>query len=94
VKRVLRRSGRRATFRSPICGREARCLQGATKTLDAIADKAIEGTTTITFNKVGPDTRDYPAGGRIALQKAGGIKADVEVAKAVDDPDRTTRGLR
>ena len=57
----------------------------ATKLSDAVVDKQLKERTDLTYNKIGPEQRDsiLPAG--IALQKAGVIKADVDVKKAVDD---------
>jgi sulfonate transport system substrate-binding protein len=64
---------------------EKHAFQAATKLSDAVADKQLKERTTITFNKVGPEQRDSILQAGIALQKAGVIKADVDVKKALDD---------
>src|ERR1043165_1000400 len=64
---------------------EKHAFQAATKLSDAIADKQLKERTTITFNKVGPEQRDSILQAGIALQKAGVIKADVDVKKVLDD---------
>src|SRR5438270_9952164 len=60
-------------------------FQAATKLSDAIADKQLKERTTITFNKIGPEQRDSILQAGLALQKAGVIKPDVDVKKALDD---------
>src|SRR5437870_10070687 len=64
---------------------EKHALQAATKLSDAIADKQLKERTTITFKKIGPEQRDSILQAGIALQKAGVIKADVDVKKTLDD---------
>jgi sulfonate transport system substrate-binding protein len=64
---------------------EKKSFQAATKLNDAIADRHLKERTTITFNKIGPEQRDSILQAGIALQKAGVLKADVDVKKAVDD---------
>src|SRR6478609_3757748 len=64
---------------------EKHAFQTATKLSDAIADKQLKERTTITFNKIGPEQRDSILQAGLALQKAGVIKADVDVKKALDD---------
>ena len=64
---------------------EKKSFQAATKLNDAIADRQLQERTTITFNKIGPEQRDSILQAGIALQKAGVLKADVDVKKAVDD---------
>jgi sulfonate transport system substrate-binding protein len=64
---------------------EKKSFQAATKLNDAIADRQLKERTTITFNKIGPEQRDSILQAGIALQKAGVLKADVDVKKAVDD---------
>ena len=55
------------------------------KLSDAVADKQLKERTTITYNKIGAEQRDSILQAGIALQKAGVIKADVDVKKAVED---------
>src|SRR3954469_7437791 len=57
----------------------------ATKLSDAIADKQLKERTTITYNKIGAEQRDSILQAGLALQKAGVIKADVDVKKTLDD---------
>jgi sulfonate transport system substrate-binding protein len=64
---------------------EKHAFQAATKLSDAIADKQLKERTTITYNKIGAEQRDSILQAGIALQKAGVIKADVDVKKALDD---------
>ena len=64
---------------------EKHAFQAATKLSDAIADKQLEERTTITYNKIGPEQRDSILQAGLALQKAGVIKTDVDVKKALDD---------
>lgn len=52
---------------------------------DAVVDKQLKERTGLTFNKVGPEQRESILEAGVALQKAGVIKADVDVKKAVDD---------
>src|SRR3954464_4203099 len=64
---------------------EKHAFQAATKLSDAIADKQLKERTTITYNKIGAEQRDSILQAGLALQKAGVIKADVDVKKALDD---------
>src|SRR3954449_415285 len=64
---------------------EKHAFQTATKLSDAIADKQLKERTAITYNKIGPERRDSILQAGIALQKAGVIKADVDVKKTLDD---------
>jgi sulfonate transport system substrate-binding protein len=64
---------------------EKKSFQAATKLSDAIADRQLKERTAITFNKIGPEQRESILQAGIALQKAGVLKADVDVKKAVDD---------
>jgi sulfonate transport system substrate-binding protein len=52
---------------------------------DAVVDKQLKERTGLTFNKVGPEQRESILEAGVALQKAGVIKANVDVKKAVDD---------
>jgi sulfonate transport system substrate-binding protein len=85
VKRVLAVYEEARKFSLANYADEKHAFQAATKLSDAIADKQLKERTTITFNKVGPEQRDSILQAGIALQKAGVIKADVDVTKAVDD---------
>src|SRR5436309_1251638 len=64
---------------------EKHAFQAATKLSDAIADKQLKERTTITYNKIGAEQRDSILQAGIALQKAGVIKPDVDVKKALDE---------
>src|SRR3954452_16710206 len=64
---------------------EKHAFQAATKLSDAIADKQLKERTAITYNKIGAEQRDSILQAGIALQKAGVIKASVDVKKALDD---------
>jgi sulfonate transport system substrate-binding protein len=64
---------------------EKKAFQAATKLSDAIADRQLKERTAITFNKIGPEQRDSILQAGLALQKAGVLKAEVDVKKAVDD---------
>ena len=58
---------------------------GVTGLADAVVDKQLKERTGLTFNKVGPEQRESILEAGLALQKAGVIKPDVDVKKAVDD---------
>jgi sulfonate transport system substrate-binding protein len=64
---------------------EKHAFQAATKLSDAIADKQLKERTAITYNKIGAEQRYSILQAGIALQKAGVIKADVDVKKTLDD---------
>ncbi len=64
---------------------EKHAFQAATKLSDAIADKQLKERTAITYNRIGSEQRDSILQAGIALQKAGVIKADVDVKKVLDD---------
>jgi sulfonate transport system substrate-binding protein len=64
---------------------EKRVFIAATKLPDAVADKQLKERTKITFNRVGPEQRESILEAGLALQKAGVIKADVDVKKVLDD---------
>jgi sulfonate transport system substrate-binding protein len=57
----------------------------ATNLDGVVVDKQLKERTEITHNRVGPAQRDSILEAGIALQKAGVIKADVDVRKALDD---------
>jgi sulfonate transport system substrate-binding protein len=64
---------------------EKKAFQTATKLSDAIADIQLKQRTDLNYNKIGPEQRDSILQAGIALQKAGIIKADVNVEKSLDD---------
>src|SRR2546423_6621807 len=64
---------------------EKHAFQAATKLSDAIADKQLKERTTITYSRIGAEQRDSILQAGLALQKAGVIKADVDVKKALDE---------
>jgi sulfonate transport system substrate-binding protein len=85
VKRVLAVYEEARKYSLANYNEEKHAFQAATKLSDAVADKQLKERTGITFNKIGPDQRDSILQAGIALQKAGVIKADVDVKKALDD---------
>src|SRR6188474_1890928 len=85
VKRVLAVYEEARKFSLANYDEEKKSFQHATKLSDAIADKQLKERTGITFNKIGPEQRDSILQAGIALQKAGVIKADVDVQKTLDD---------
>jgi sulfonate transport system substrate-binding protein len=85
VKRVLAVYEEARKYSLANYAEEKHAFQAATKLSDAIADKQLKERTTITYNKIGPEQRDSILQAGIALQKAGVIKADVDVKKALDD---------
>jgi len=58
---------------------------GVTKLDEAVVDKQLRERTELTHNRVGPAQRESILEAGLALQKAGVIKPDVDVKKAVDD---------
>jgi sulfonate transport system substrate-binding protein len=64
---------------------EKKAFQAATKLSDAIADIQLKQRTDLNYNKIGPEQRDSILQAGVALQKAGIIKADVDVEKSLDD---------
>jgi sulfonate transport system substrate-binding protein len=64
---------------------ERKAFQAATKLSDAIADIQLKQRTDLHYNKIGPEQRDSILQAGLALQKAGVIKANVDVEKAVND---------
>src|SRR6185503_9176643 len=85
VKRVIAVYEEARKFSLANYDAEKKAFQAATKLSDAVADKQLKERTTITFNRIGPEQRDSILQAGIALQKAGVIKADVDVKKALDD---------
>jgi len=85
VKRVLAVYEEARKFSLANYDAEKHAFQAATKLSDAVADKQLKERTTITFNKIGPEQRDSILQAGLALQKAGVLKDDVDVKKAVDD---------
>jgi len=64
---------------------EKKAFQAATKLPDAVADIQLKQRTDLQYNKIGAEQRDSILQAGIALQKAGIIKADVDVEKSLDD---------
>ncbi len=64
---------------------EKKIFIAATKLPEAVADKQLKERTKLTFNKVGPQQRESILEAGLALQKAGVIKAEVDVKKTLDD---------
>ncbi|HVG52431.1 MAG TPA: aliphatic sulfonate ABC transporter substrate-binding protein [Xanthobacteraceae bacterium] len=58
---------------------------GVTKLDETVVDKQLRERTELTHNRVGPAQRESILEAGLALQKAGVIKADVDVKKVVDD---------
>jgi sulfonate transport system substrate-binding protein len=85
VKRVLAVYEEARKYSLANYAEEKKAFQAATKLSDEIADRQLKERTTITFNKIGPDQRDSILQAGLALQKAGVLKADVDVKKAVSD---------
>jgi len=57
---------------------------GVTKLSDAVVDKQLKERTELTHNRVGPAQRESILEAGLALQKAGVIRANVDVKAAVD----------
>jgi sulfonate transport system substrate-binding protein len=85
VKRVLAVYEEARKYSLANYAEEKKAFQAATKLSDAIADRQLKERTTITFNKIGPEQRDSILQAGLALQKAGVLKPEVDVKKAVDD---------
>jgi sulfonate transport system substrate-binding protein len=85
VKRVLAVYEAARKYSLANYAEEKKAFQAATKLSDAIADRQLKERTAITFNKIGPEQRDSILQAGLALQKAGVLKAGVDVKKAVDD---------
>ena len=85
VKRVLAIYEKARKYSLANYAEEKHAFQAATKLSDAVADKQLKERTDITYNKIGADQRDSILQAGIALQKAGVIKADVDVKKVLDD---------
>jgi sulfonate transport system substrate-binding protein len=85
VKRVLAVYEEARKYSLANYAEEKKAFQAATKLSDAIADRQLKERTAITFNKIGPEQRDSILQAGLALQKAGVLKAEVDVKKAVDD---------
>jgi sulfonate transport system substrate-binding protein len=64
---------------------EKKIFIAATKLPDAVVDKQLKERTKLTFNRIGPQQRESILEAGLALQKAGVIKADVDVKKTLDD---------
>src|SRR6188472_1924939 len=85
VKRVLKVYEEARKYSLANYAEEKKAFQAATKLNDAIADIQLKQRTDLNYNKIGPEQRDSILQAGVALQKAGIIKADVDVEKALDD---------
>src|SRR5690348_11320022 len=85
VKRVLTVYEKARKYALANYAEEKKAFQAITKLSDPVADKQLKERTDLNYNKIGPDQRDSILQAGIALQKAGVIKADVDVKKALDD---------
>jgi sulfonate transport system substrate-binding protein len=85
VKRVLAVYEEARKYSLANYAEEKHAFQAATKLSDAVADRQLKERTAITYNKIGPEQRDSILQAGVALQKAGVLKADVDVKKSVDD---------
>ena len=85
VKRVIAVYEKARLYSLANYNEEKKAFQAATKLSDAIADIQLKQRTDLHYNKIGPEQRDSILQAGLALQKAGVIKADVDVKKAVDD---------
>jgi sulfonate transport system substrate-binding protein len=63
---------------------EKKAFQAATKLSDAIADIQLKQRTDLNYNKIAAEQRDSILQAGLALQKAGIIKADVDVEKSLN----------
>ncbi|MGD9844590.1 MAG: aliphatic sulfonate ABC transporter substrate-binding protein [Variibacter sp.] len=85
VKRVLAVYEKARKYSLANYDEEKKAFQAATKLSDEISDIQLKQRTDLTFNKIGPEQRDSILQAGIALQKAGVIKADVDVKRTLDD---------
>jgi sulfonate transport system substrate-binding protein len=85
VKRVIAVYEKARKYALANYDEEKKAFQAVTKLSDAVADKQLKERTDLHSNKIGPEQRDSILQAGIALQKAGVIKADVDVKKALDD---------
>ncbi len=85
VKRVLAVYEKARKYSLANYDEEKKAFQAATKLSDEISDIQLKQRTDLTFNKIGPEQHDSILQAGIALQKAGVIKADVDVKRTLDD---------
>ena len=85
VKRVLKVYEEARKYSLANYTEEKKAFQAATHLSDQVADIQLQQRTDLNYNKIGPEQRDSILQAGIALQKAGVIKADVDVKKALDD---------
>jgi sulfonate transport system substrate-binding protein len=85
VKRVLAVYEKARKYSLANYAEERKAFQAATKLPDDIADIQLKQRTDLHYNTIGAAQRDSILQAGIALQKAGVIKADVDVKKALDD---------
>jgi len=84
VKRVLAVYEKARKYSLANYDEEKKAFQAATKLSDDIADIQLKERTDLNSNKIGAEQRDSILQAGLALQKAGVIKADVDVRKALD----------
>jgi sulfonate transport system substrate-binding protein len=85
VKRVLAVYEKARKYSLANYDEEKKAFQAATKLSDDIADIQLKERTDLNSNKIGAEQRDSILQAGLALQKAGVIKADVDVRKALDN---------
>jgi sulfonate transport system substrate-binding protein len=85
VKRVIAVYEQARKYSIANYSEERKAFQAATKLSDAIADIQLKQRTDLQYNKIGAEQRDSILQAGLALQKAGVIKADVDVTKTLDD---------
>ena len=85
VKRVLKVYEEARKYSLANYAEEKKAFQAATHLSDQVADIQLKERTDLKYNKIGAEQRDSILQAGIALQKAGVIKADVDVKKALDD---------
>src|SRR6185312_16061069 len=85
VKRVIAVYEKARQYALANYDEEKKAFQAVTKLSDEIADIQLKQRTDLHYNKIGPEQRDSILQAGIALQRAGVIKADVDVHKALDD---------
>src|SRR3954463_513821 len=85
VKRLLAVYEQARKYSLANYGEEQKAFIAATKLPVAVVDKQLKERTDLTYNKIGAEQRDSILQAGLALQKAGVIKADVDVKKVLDD---------
>jgi sulfonate transport system substrate-binding protein len=85
VKRVIAVYEKARKYALANYGEERKAFQAVTKLSDQIADIQLKQRTDLNYNKIGAEQRDSILQAGLALQKAGVIKADVDVQRMLDD---------